>query len=78
MIAMSLENSTKPKRSPRPKARQKLSRDDLVTALLLRELAGLISLRRELQESDFERYPSLSLLYQAADDLAGEIGYRDE
>lgn len=75
---MSPDNSTKRKRSPRPKARQKLSRNDLVTALLLRELAGLISLRRELQESDFDRYPSLSLLYQAADDLAGEIGYRDE
>lgn len=78
MIIMSSEPSTKPKRSPRPKARQKLSRNDLVTALLLRELAGLISLRSELQESDFERYPSLSLLYRAADDLAGEIGYRDE
>jgi hypothetical protein len=75
---MSSETSTKPKRSSRSRARQKLSRDDLVTALLLRELAGLISLRRELQESDFERYPSLSVLYQAADDLAGEIGYRDE
>ncbi len=75
---MSLENSTKPKRSPRPKARQNLSRDDHVTAQQLRELAGFIYQRRELQESDFERYPSLSLLYQAADDLAGEIGYRDE
>ena len=75
---MSSEISTKPKRSSRPKAQHKLSRDDLVTALLLRELASLISLRRELQEPDFKRYPSLSLLYQAADDLVGEIGYRDE
>jgi hypothetical protein len=77
-MVMRFDNSTKPKRSPRTGTRQKLSRDDLVTALLLRELAGLISLRTELQESDFERYPSLSLLYRAADDLAGEIGYRDE
>ena len=77
-MIMRFENSTKPKRSPRAGTRQKLSREDLVTALLLRELAGLISLRTELQESDFERYPSLSLLYRAADDLAGEIGYRDE
>ena len=75
---MSIEILMKPKRAPRPKARQKLSRDDLVTAMLLRELASLISLKRELQERDFERYSSLSLLYQAADNLVGELGYRDE
>lgn len=75
---MSIEIMMKPKRPPRPKTRQKLSRDDLVTAMLLRELASLICLKRELQERDFERYPSLSMLYQAADNLVGELGYRDE